>query len=112
MPTTGAIARSVCIYGPAGEAVKPGLEQVDLTVLGQHAAAHGLHLLLELTDAQQVVVGDQASEQEALAAIYSSEESAAEIDRWLRANCAVDIGPVFTIVPHTPVTAPPPTTVP
>ena len=57
--------------------------------------------------ASTVVVGDQASEQEALAAIYSSEESAAEVDRWLRANCAVDIGPVFTIVPHTPVTAPP-----
>lgn len=59
--------------------------------------------------ASTVVVGDQASEQEALAAIYSSEESAAAVDRWLRANCAVDIGPVFTIVPHTPVTAPPPT---
>jgi len=52
--------------------------------------------------ASTVVVGDQASEQEALAAIYSSEESAADIDRWLRANCAVDIGPVFTIVPHSP----------
>ena len=59
--------------------------------------------------ASTVVVGDQASEQEALAAIYSSEESAAAVDRWLRANCAVDIGPVFTIVPHTPVTAPPAT---
>ena len=54
--------------------------------------------------ASTVVVGDEASEQEALAAIYSSEESAAAIDRWLRANCAVDIGPVFTIVPHSPVT--------
>ncbi len=60
--------------------------------------------------ASTVVPGDQASEQEALAAIYSSEESAAAIDDWLRANCAVDIGPVFTIVPHTPVTAPAPTT--
>lgn len=65
--------------------------------------------------ASSVVPGDQASEQEALAAIYSSEESAAAIDQWLRANCAVDIGPVFTIVPHSPVTAPPappPTTAP
>jgi hypothetical protein len=60
--------------------------------------------------ASTVVIGDQASEQEALAAIYSSEESAATIDRWLRANCAVDIGPVATIVSHTPVTAPPPST--
>ena len=58
--------------------------------------------------ASTVVPGDQASEQEALAAIYSSEESAAAIDQWLRSNCAVDIGPVFTIVPHTPVTAPAP----
>ena len=58
--------------------------------------------------ASTVVPGDQASEQEALAAIYSSEESAAAVDQWLRANCAVDIGPVFTIVPHTPVTAPDP----
>ena len=32
--------------------------------------------------ASTVVVGDQASEQEALAAIYSSEESAAAVDRW------------------------------
>ena len=65
--------------------------------------------------ASSVVPGDQASEQEALAAIYSSEESAAAIDQWLRANCAVDIGPVFTIVPHSPATAPPappPTTAP
>jgi hypothetical protein len=58
--------------------------------------------------ASTVVAGDQASEQEALAAIYSSEESAAVVDQWLRANCAVDIGPVFTIVPHTPATAPAP----
>ncbi len=58
--------------------------------------------------ASTVVPGEPASEQEALAAIYSSEESAAAVDQWLRANCAVDIGPVFTIVPHTPVTAPPP----
>ena len=59
--------------------------------------------------ASTVVVGDQTSEQEALAAIYSSEESAADIDRWLRANCAVDIGPVFTIVPHSPAPAAPAT---
>jgi hypothetical protein len=50
--------------------------------------------------ASTIVPGDQASEQEALAAIYSAESSAAAIDEWLRQNCAVDIGPVFTIVPR------------
>lgn len=50
--------------------------------------------------ASTVVPGDVESEQAALAAIYSSEKSAAAIDDWLQANCAVDIGPVFTIVPH------------
>ena len=57
--------------------------------------------------ASTVVPGDADSEQQALAAIYSSEQSAAAVDRWLRANCAVDIGPVFTIVPQDPATAPP-----
>ena len=66
-------------------------------------------LLAAYETASTVVPGDAASEQGALAAIYSSEESAAAVDQWLIANCAVDIGPVFTIVPHTPVTAPPPT---
>jgi hypothetical protein len=50
--------------------------------------------------ASTVVPGDADSEQAALAAIYSTEASAAAIGRWLQANCAVDIGPVFTIVPH------------
>ena len=58
-----------------------------------------------------VVPGDTESEQAALAMIYSSEKSAA-IDRWLVANCAVDIGPVFTIVPQDPVVATLPTSVP
>jgi len=48
--------------------------------------------------ASEVVPGDSASEQEALAAIYSSEQAAAAVERWLMENCAVDIGPVFTIV--------------
>jgi hypothetical protein len=69
--------------------------------------------------ASTVVIGDQESEQAALTAAYSSEKSAAAVEAWLLANCAVDIGPVFTIVPQGPVTvtAPPvdataPTTVP
>ena len=48
--------------------------------------------------ASTVVPGDSESEQTALAAIYSTEKSAAAIDRWLEKTCAVDIGPVFTIV--------------
>ena len=54
--------------------------------------------------ASTVVVGDEESEQAALTAIYSSEKSAAAVETWLMANCAVDIGPVFTIVPQGPVT--------
>jgi hypothetical protein len=54
--------------------------------------------------ASTVIIGDQESEQAALTAAYSSEKSAAAIEAWLLANCAVDIGPVFTIVPQGPVT--------
>ena len=54
--------------------------------------------------ASTVVIGDQESEQQALTAIYSSEKPAAAVETWLLANCAVDIGPVFTIVPQGPVT--------
>jgi hypothetical protein len=49
--------------------------------------------------ASTVTPGDAASEQDALAAIYASERSAVAVDRWLTANCGVDIGPVTTIVP-------------
>ncbi len=44
--------------------------------------------------------GDEESVQEALAAVYSSEGAAVAVSRWLVANCAVDIGPVVTIVDH------------
>jgi hypothetical protein len=50
--------------------------------------------------ASTVVVDDPASQQAAASAIYSSEASAAKVDTWLRANCAVEIGPVVTLVPH------------
>ncbi len=69
--------------------------------------------------ASTVVVGDPESEQAALTAAYASEKAAAAVETWLMANCAVDIGPVFTIVPQGPVaiTVPPdattaPTSVP
>jgi hypothetical protein len=52
--------------------------------------------------ASTVVLDDAESQQAAAAAIYSSEASAAKVDTWLRANCAVDIGPVVTLVPHQP----------
>ncbi len=52
--------------------------------------------------ASTIVTGDAGSEQAAVAAIYSAEASAAKVDAWLRANCAVDIGPVVTLVPHQP----------
>lgn len=48
--------------------------------------------------ASTVVPGDPESEQRALAAIFSTEQSAAAVDDWLERNCAVDLGPVFTIV--------------
>ncbi len=52
--------------------------------------------------ASTMVLDDPASEQATVAAIYSSEESAAKVDAWLRANCAVDLGPIVTLVPHSP----------
>jgi len=52
--------------------------------------------------ASTVVADDPDSVQVATAAIYSAEASAAKVDTWLRANCAVDIGPVVTLVPHQP----------
>ncbi|MEM8621794.1 MAG: hypothetical protein AAGF73_18980, partial [Actinomycetota bacterium] len=52
--------------------------------------------------ASAVIPGDEQSEQAALAAIYSSESAAAAVDQWLVDNCAVDIGPVATIVPQNP----------
>jgi len=76
------------------------------------------HIVVAYETASTVVIGDQESEQAALIAIYSSEQSAAAVQAWLVANCAVDIGPVFTIVPQGPATitvaptSPTPTTAP
>ncbi|NQY55415.1 MAG: hypothetical protein HRT86_02850 [Ilumatobacteraceae bacterium] len=52
--------------------------------------------------ASAVVPGDEQSEQAALAAIYSSESAAAAVSQWLVDTCAVDIGPIATIVPQSP----------
>jgi hypothetical protein len=55
-------------------------------------------LVLAYETASTVVPGDADSEQAVLAAIYTSESAAAAVGSWLQDNCAVDIGPVFTIV--------------
>jgi|TARA_R110002110_G_scaffold316223_3_gene529211 hypothetical protein len=52
--------------------------------------------------ASTVVPGNPESQQAALSAIYSTEKSAAAIDNWLEKTCAVNIGPVFTIVAQEP----------
>lgn len=82
--------------------IEPFLEMYrEIATLAPLAVEDDWNQLLSAYEtASTVVPGDEASEQEALAAIYSSEKSAAAIERWLRENCAVDIGPVFTIVPH------------
>lgn len=65
--------------------------------------------------ADQVITGDPQSEQEALEAIFRAEQAAVKISDWLRTNCAVEIGPLATIVgsqitttPLDPATTEPP----
>lgn len=55
-------------------------------------------LVLNYETASTVVPGDDASIQAATAQAYQSEKSAAAVKRWLVDNCALDIGPVATIV--------------
>jgi len=55
-------------------------------------------LLTTYETASTVVPGDTESEQTALAAAYQSESAAVAVADWLQANCAVDIGPLTTIV--------------
>jgi hypothetical protein len=97
------------LYRSIGELAPLGVEEDWNEILSAYETA------------STVVVGDQESEQVALTAAYSIEKSAAAVEAWLMANCAVDIGPVFTIVPQGPVTvtappsdslAPTPTSVP
>jgi hypothetical protein len=49
-----------------------------------------------------VVPGDPESMQRVAARAYATERSAVAVHDWLMANCAVDIGPVATIVPDAP----------
>ena len=46
--------------------------------------------------------GDPESTQQALALAYASEESAVAVHDFLIARCGVDLGPVSTIVAHSP----------
>jgi len=55
-------------------------------------------LILNYETASTVVPGDEASVQAATAEAYQSEKSAAAVKGWLIDNCALDIGPVATIV--------------
>lgn len=55
-------------------------------------------LVLNYETASTVVPGDEASIQAAAAQAYQSEQSAAAVKKWLVDNCALDIGPVSTIV--------------
>ena len=55
-------------------------------------------LVLNYETASTVVPGDDTSIQAAAAQAYQSEQSAAAVKQWLVDNCALDIGPVATIV--------------
>jgi hypothetical protein len=69
-------------------------------------------LILNYETASTVVPGDPESLQRVAARAYATERSAVAVHDWLLANCAVDIGPVATIVPTPPRARPhaPPTT--
>ena len=55
-------------------------------------------LVVNYETASTVVPGDEASLQDVAAQAYQSEQSASAVKRWLQDNCALDIGPVATIV--------------
>lgn len=60
-------------------------------------------LVDSLETATTVVPSDPESLQRTMAVAYAAERSAVEIADWLRANCGIDIGPVTTIAPQSPV---------
>ena len=57
---------------------------------------------LNYETASTVAPDDRASLQRVAARAYATERSAVTVHDWLLANCAVDIGPVATIVPSAP----------
>jgi hypothetical protein len=69
-------------------------------------------LVTNLETAATVVPDDPDSVQRAVAQAYATEQSAVAVGTWLRDRCAIDLGPITTIVPQgrpAPATAPPAT---
>lgn len=60
-------------------------------------------LVVNLETVATVVPSDDDSLRRAVAQAYATERSAVEVQRWLLANCSIDLGPVGTVVPHDPV---------
>ncbi len=84
-------------------------EVVPLAIEGHWDA-----LILNYETASSVEPGNAESTQRVLRQAYATERSAVAVRDWLRENCAVDIGPVATVLPPPISTAPggstPPTT--
>lgn len=57
-------------------------------------------LVTNYETASTVVPDDPESVQRVVTEAYRSERSAAEVDRWLQANCGLSMGPLATIVPQ------------
>jgi hypothetical protein len=57
-------------------------------------------LVLNYETASTVEPTDPESVQRVAARAYATEESAVAVHDWLLTNCAVDLGPVATLVPH------------
>ena len=55
-------------------------------------------LIVNYETASTIVPGDDASMQRAVATALQSEQAAARVKQWLIDNCALDIGPVATLV--------------
>jgi hypothetical protein len=65
--------------------------------------AHWSVIVKNIETASTVVPADPDSVQRAVAQAYATERSAVAVQRWLLANCGIDIGPVATITPQDPV---------
>lgn len=55
-------------------------------------------LVVNYETASTMVPGDPDSEQLVIATALQSEQSAAAVENWLRENCALEIGPLSTLV--------------
>jgi hypothetical protein len=62
-------------------------------------------LVVNLETAITIVPGDPASEQRVALQAYATERSAYEVATWLKKNCDLDLGPITTIAPQSPVPA-------